>query len=275
MEKIRLNTKEGQDIIKQTPVNTDIVIRGELSFAKHMTKALEGEDLEKEVQRQMKNGLRQPNRTPRYQFSLVDVTLVTNGRTELNTAEQWLWQKTYQDKDGRACLTVEMGNKDYIDKGMVYGNPIFGYRDTAGIIPMNIMGQSIAAGQMVTVTFSTYLQRNGDESVGFRNVVFDSYPQLFVPQARITPAGWVMDGGIQQVGTPVTPEVAPAQAPTQAASVQQAVAPVNPAPGFTPAPAPAVAAPVNPVPQMAPTQATAPAPGFIPAPQVSVSSAWD
>ena len=256
MDKIKLNTAEGQAAIKAVPLGTQIVLHGEIVMGKYMTKALAGEDLKKDCDFMMSRGVRQPNRNERYRFNITNVQLITEGRQTLNAAEQYVWQSVYADKDGRPTKVVEMGNKEFIDNKISWGGTIFGYKGADGIYPCNIMGQNIANGQGVTVTYSVYAQKNGDYSVGFDYVVFDAEPQFYVPQATAIPQGWVQ-APIKTYEAPASVEtpVAPAMAPTPAV-----------------APAPTVAPQVG----IAPTvQQPAPAPGFTPAPQVNAASAWD
>ena len=115
MDKIKLNTAEGQAAMKAVPLGTQIILHGEIVMGKYMTKALAGEDLKKDCDFMMSRGVRQPNRNERYRFNITNVQLITEGRQTLNAAEQYVWQSVYADKEGRPTKVVEMGNKEFID----------------------------------------------------------------------------------------------------------------------------------------------------------------
>lgn len=273
MEKIKLNTAEGKALMKQVGAGVLITLHGEITMAKYMTKPLEGEDLKKDIDYMLSKG-NQPNRNPRYRFNMTNVTIDTQGRSELNAAEQYVWQSVYVDKEGRPARTVEMGSKDFIENKIAWGNPLFGYRGPDGLIyPCDVMGKNIANGQGVTVTFKTYQQKNGDISVGFENLVFDSEPQFYVPQAHVMPQGWVQApvkkfddpaGVPTEASTNIAPApVSTTQVQNPAANVAPAVTPVVSEPQMTasdPAPVPVQPAVTQPTAQAEVQAAVAPTP---------------
>ncbi len=194
--------------LKNLQAGEIIEVKGSLMYAKHLTKKLEGEELEARIKADSKV-LEYVNENPRFEFQLFDPAVVKKGAKPTD-AEIYVKGKIYEDKNGQKIMRCDKTAKS--EKSFL----LTGVRQADGKIKkVNLAGKSLENEQPVTVQYKcdTYKKSNGKEAFGINlfAVIFEEEPKLWVPSNNNLPDGWEM--GDEEEAETETPETtAPAEA---------------------------------------------------------------
>ena len=164
-----------------------VEVKGNLMYAKYLTKRLDGEELAEQIKSDSKYS-ECPNENPRYTFQVFDAAVVKKGDKPTD-AEIYVKSKVYESKDGTKILRAEKTAKS--DKVYL----LTGVRQADGKIKkVDLSGKSLENEQPITVQYQVqkYKKSNGKEAyaVALFAVIFESEPKLWTPSGSSLPDGW-------------------------------------------------------------------------------------
>ena len=177
-------------------VGEQIIIKGKVSFSE-IAQRVEGEKLERKIERQEKIGMKFPQRKPHYSLSLVDVEIdQAYAGTPL---AKYYGEKVYQNKDGKFALTLETTSK--------FPPRIYHEQADGTAVVLEELPAELAVGQELSVLIKTYASKQ------FANMG-SSFDAILLPAGEVkyysnNAASEIEAFGLKaadNVGTTTTPE---------------------------------------------------------------------
>ena len=186
-----------------------VTVKGNLGFARYLTRILEGEELAKVCEKR-----EYATEVPHYEGTITDAKVICKTKGQPTDAEKVIAGRIYLSGEEQIkTLSIEkkIGESR---KGKI----LFGVRRADGIHEVDLTGKPLASGQPVEVTFATreYTYKGKQAlSLFLDTVVFENEPELYKPTLR---EGWVSDGEPKTDEQPVTEEPDPAEGAPEASA---------------------------------------------------------